>query len=59
MPYEVRPKQHLLELSERDLYLRLFNLQQEFNAATRQILYARRRDPVQVYEIKDIIKDPA
>ncbi|KAI1671853.1 hypothetical protein L13192_02712 [Pyrenophora tritici-repentis] len=59
MPFEVRPKQHLLELSETDLYLRLLDLQQQFNASTGQMSCAVKRDPVRVYEIKDIIEDPA
>jgi heme oxygenase len=59
MPYEVRPKQHLLELSEADLYRELLDLQQKFNATAAQTSSAMREDLVSVYEIKDIIEDPA
>ena len=59
MPFEVRSKQHLLELSETDLYLRLLDLQQQFNASAGQMPCVVKRDPVRIYEIKDIIEDPA
>jgi hypothetical protein len=49
----------MTKLSGTDLYLRLLDLQQQFNTSAGQISCAVKRDPVRVYEIKDIIEDPA
>ncbi|KAF1977494.1 hypothetical protein BU23DRAFT_659940 [Bimuria novae-zelandiae CBS 107.79] len=58
MPYEVQPKRHLLELSDADLYRRLLDLQERFNATAELASHAK-REPGPIYEIKDIIEDLA
>jgi hypothetical protein len=59
LPYEVQPKQHLLELSEADLYRKLLDLRETFNTASEQVSHATGKQPGLIYEVKDIIEDPA
>lgn len=58
MDFTVQPEQHLVQLSETDMYRELLHLQSQFNEPTRRPGNREQNPHPVVYDIVDIIEDP-